>query len=862
MSKKINHLYDRFKPVKYQIELKVDKRNKTFSGNVIIQGNQTGPPSKRLTLHQKGLNIGPAKIFKLGKKPSDRNELSISRVNTQKKLDELRLHTADKVYAGQYELQIAFSGTISNTMHGIYLCKHNQNGEEKQIVATQFESHYAREAFPCIDEPQAKAEFDLTIITPEDELVLSNNTVLKESIDQSGNKKTSFKTTPKMSTYLLAFIIGDLEHKELTTKNGTLLRAYATPNNVDKVDFALDIASKSLELFEDYFEIKYPLEKCDFIALPDFASGAMENWGCITFREQSMLVDDKTTSLSSKQYIATTVAHELAHQWFGNLVTMKWWTDLWLNEGFASWVAFFAIDKIYPEWHMWTQFVIEEQHSALKLDTLRNTHPVEVPINHPDEIRSIFDAISYEKGASLIHMLHSYLGPELFKKGLAGYLKTHEYGNTVTKDLWDSLEKVSKKPVGEFMGKWTSQSGYPLVKASQTSKQALHLSQERFNDSGSSVIWPAPILNSSIKQTTLDDKESEVNISLKKPVRLKINKDQGAFYRTIYDQQLLKKIIHTDNYQLLSPLDKVGLLADIAEASRLGYSSSVEALILLEKLHQESDYVIWDTIITTLSSLKNAMNNETFNELLNPYVIEISAKELSRLGWDDSPSESHFDQLLRPGIIAINAGAKNTEVINKCKELFDKVQFKEAYKAKNNPILPSQRSIVYSSVVRHSKNEKAYEKLIKMHQKTDSSEERLNITAGVTSSKNPEVIKQVLDYITTDNVRLQDTTYWIAYSLANKHSKKPTWEWLKSHWEWLTKNLGEDLSFYRMPLYVARAFKSKDELEEYIEFFKPLITPAMERSYNQGLELIDYQIKWRERDYDKVSEYLQNRKSS
>jgi aminopeptidase N len=860
MSKSINHLYDRFKPISYKIQLEINKNNKSFEGTVLIKGTQTGPPSKRVTLHQKGLKINSAKIFKFDKKSSNKYELEISRLNTQQKLDELRIHSKDLIYSGIYELEIRFSGKISETMHGIYLCKHKQNNKEKLMVATQFESHYAREAFPCIDEPEAKAEFDLTIITPEDELVISNNNVLSEENDDQGSKKTVFKTTPKMSTYLLAFIVGDLKHKELTTGNGTVLRAFATPNNIDKVDFALDIASKSLELFEDYFEIKYPLEKCDFIALPDFASGAMENWGCITFREQSLLVDEKTTSLSTKQYVATTVAHELAHQWFGNLVTMKWWTDLWLNEGFASWVAFFAIDKLYPEWNMWTQFIIEEQHSALKLDALKNTHPVEVPINHPDEIRSIFDAISYEKGASLIHMLHSYLGPELFKRGLASYLRTNAYRNTVTEDLWDSLEKVSKKPVRNFMSKWTSQSGYPLVRVSQPSNQALHLTQERFNDSDSKVKWPIPILNSSIKQTTLDDKQSEIDISSKKPVRLKINKDQGAFYRTIYDQQLLKKIIQAENYQLLSPLDKVGLLADIAEASRLGYSSSVEALILIEELYKESDYVIWDTIITTLSSLKSAMNDEAFNKLINPYVIEISSNEYKRLGWQEGANESHFDQLLRPNILAINAGAKNKDVIKKCEQLFELIKSHKQYDAKTNPIPPSQRSIVYSSVIRHSNDQKTYDKLISMHRQTDSSEERLNITAGVTSSKNPEVIENVLDYIINGDVRLQDAPYWIAYSLANKHSKKPAWHWLKTNWQWLIKNLGEDLSFYRMPLYVARSFKSREELEEYIEFFKPLITPAMERSYNQGLELIDYQIKWRERDFESVSEYLKAKK--
>jgi puromycin-sensitive aminopeptidase len=300
-----------------------------------------------------------------------------------------------------------------------------------------------------------------------------------------------------MSTYLLAFVYGQLEFLEKNTKDDVAVRTYATPDNVEHTKFALDVAVKCLEFFNDYFGIDYPLEKCDLIALPDFASGAMENWGCITFREHALLVDPKNTSLATKQYVAMVVAHELAHQWFGNLVTMRWWTDLWLNEGFASWIEYLAIDHIFPEWKMWTQFVIDEQQQALKLDALENTHPIEVPVSHPDEIRSIFDAISYSKGASTIHMLHSYVGADDFQTGLRYYLKKHTYGNTDTEDLWDAMEEASEKPVKNFMRAWTTKPGFPLVRVN-VENDHLTATQERFytnplHGESDTTLWPVAL---------------------------------------------------------------------------------------------------------------------------------------------------------------------------------------------------------------------------------------------------------------------------------------------------------------------------------------------------------------------------------
>jgi aminopeptidase N len=563
MSKQVKRLFDQFDPDHYALELQPNPKTMKFTGKVTIAGKKKGRPSQRLTFHQKGLKITSATVTHKGKKET--KEIVVDRINVHKSYDEVRLHTTDMLYAGDYKVTLEFSGKITTPMNGIYPCFFEHDGKQKKLIATQFESHHAREAFPCIDEPEAKATFDLTLVTPKGETVLAN-TPIKSETTKDSLTTTAFETTPKMSSYLLAFVFGDLKYKEAKTKGGTIVRTYATPDKVGFTDFALDVAVKCLDFYNDYFGQPYPLEKCDMVALPDFASGAMENWGCITYREQCMLVDPANTSVGTKQYVAMVVAHELAHQWFGNLVTMRWWTDLWLNEGFASWIEYLAVDHIFTELQMWTQFISDEQQVAFKLDALENTHPIEVPVHHPDEIRTIFDTISYSKGSSVIHMLEHYLGRETFRDGLRLYLKKHAYGNTDTVDLWKSLEEASKKPVKKFMHAWTSLPGYPIVHASVKPKEVT-ISQQRFIVSSqkkqTAQHWPIPLLSTApeLQDAVLSGESCSYDISASNGLLL--NKQRSGFYRVVYDSQHLAKLTKLVSSGGLDVLDRSGLLSDV-----------------------------------------------------------------------------------------------------------------------------------------------------------------------------------------------------------------------------------------------------------------------------------------------------------
>ncbi len=874
MAKKVTRLFGQFQPKHYILELSPNRANMTFKGSVIIAGQKTDRPSKRLTMHQSGLNITSAHLTFHDKRGD--HELKIKRINTHKNFQELRIHSSELLYPGQYTVSLNFNGKITAQMNGIYPSNFNYKGKDLQLIATQFESHHAREVFPCIDEPEAKATFDLSLTVPKSEAVISNTPIESQEIVDKNLIKVGFSTTPHMSTYLLAFVYGKLGFLEAKTKQGVAVRCYATPENVKYTEFALDVAIKCLDFYNDYFGIDYPLPKCDLIALPDFSSGAMENWGCVTFREQALLVDPKNTSLGNKQYVALVVAHELAHQWFGNLVTMRWWNDLWLNEGFASWIEYLAVDSLFPEWQMWTQFIVNEQQQGLKLDALEHTHSIEVAINHPDEIRTIFDAISYSKGASAIHMLHSFLGPQAFRIGLQYYLKKHAYANTDTVDLWAALEEASKKPVKQFMHKWTSAPGFPLVSA-EVNAASISLSQKRFfiNPKHSKLVdqnWPIP-LKPNIAGVDELLNASRASYSHKDNHQFKLNSSQSGFYRVSYNSSHLERLGERLKTGHLEVEDRIGLLCDMLEAAKAGHQDTDDVLHFLDNFRSEDNYAVWDSIASVIGSLRLVMDDEELREQMKPFTRDLVSLQLKRLGWDRQQSDTHFDRLLRPIILGLAASADELLVIERCQELFKKIEYSEdvSSELRTTPsttnikrgadLDPDLRGIVFGTIARLG-SAPEFNKLLKLHNAAKLSEEKVTLSAALTNFQQPELIDKALALIKSKDVRLQDVVYWIAYSLVNRHAKYQTWQWLQNNWQWLEKHLGTDLSFYRTPTFVARSFSDEMFLKEYRKFFISVMNPVLDRSYKQGIEMIEWQSAWKRRALAEVKTFFKSYNSS
>lgn len=876
MGKKVRRLYHQFRPVNYGLDLSFDVSAMTFAGSVTILGHKVDRPSERLTFHQNGLKVTSAEIIYHDKR-GDR-QLEVKRINNQNSFDEVRLHASQMLYPGKYTVTMRFEGAITRPMNGIYPCYFEHDGARKKLIATQFESHHAREAFPCVDEPEAKATFDLTLTTLDGETVIANTPIKHQKpyaiADGSATahdtqpgtaspifQQTTFEQTPKMSTYLLAWVFGDMRYLEAKTKDGVLVRSYTTPDNVEHTRFALDVAVKTLEFYNDYFDIPYPLPKCDMVALPDFASGAMENWGCITFREQTLLVDPKNTSLGMKQYVAMVVGHELAHMWFGNLVTMRWWNDLWLNESFASWVEYLATDHLFPEWQMWTQFAVDEQQPAFKLDALDNTHPIEVTINHPDEIRTIFDTISYSKGASILQMLHTYIGADHFRDGLRLYLREHAYGNTEGADLWDALGRVSGKPVESFMRAWISQSGFPILHADITGSE-VKLRQERFYANRANIqttiqplvaeatdIWPIPLLAS--QQFPIELLTKQTGQAHIKTVHqdLQFNTGLSGFYHTLYNPSHLYRLGEQVKAGKLDQLDRLALLSDAFEAAKAGYMTSLEAVKLLEFYADEDSTVVWDIIASGIGTIRTVMDDDELREDFKPFIRKLVAKQLDRLSWLEKPAEPYFDSLLRPTILGLASVGEEPSIVAESRRLFDTMQ---------NPddILPDLRGVVYGTIARTG-DVSDFDKMLAMHNASASSEERLTLTGALTGFKQKPLIERALAMINSNEVRLQDAVYWLGYSFGNRFARDRAWEWMTANWQWLDDNMGKDLSFYRMPNYAARSFSDPAFVPKFKAFFGPMEKlPSFERPIKQALETLEWQAAWRQRDLAAIKAFF------
>jgi aminopeptidase N len=855
MGKKVTRLYEQFQPESYDLEMDADPKAMTFKGTVTIRGRKVGRPTQRLTFHQKGLKITKATTVKHDKRGDQ--QLKISRINNQNSFDEVRLHAAEMVYPGEYSVTLEFEGAITRPMNGIYPCFFTHDGKEKKLIATQFESHHAREAFPCIDEPEAKATFDLTLTSPAGETVLSNTPVKSQQV-KSGKQITSFETTPRMSAYLLAFVFGEMKHLEAKTKDGVAVRIYATPLNAGLMQHGLEVTVRGLEFFSDYFGIAYPLPKLDVVALPDFSVGAMENWGLITFRETTLLTNPKTSNIDSKQLVALVVAHELSHQWFGNLVTMKWWDDLWLNESFANLMEYRAVDALYPEWHIWEQFVSLETGSAKRRDSLADVQPIHTEVNHPDEISTLFDpSIVYAKGGSVLHMLMHYIGEDAFRKGLAIYFEKHRYGNTVADDLWAALGTAAGQDIGAFMHDWLTRPGYPVVTIDwQPGSDRVSLAQQRFlNDPNAKQSdtrpWPVPLAATyDLGQPLLNGPSAEATVAEGEGPLL-FNHDGRSYFLPHYTQLAhLKQIIQGLEADQIDNIDRLLLVDNYTMLQRGGLAATTELLDLVKGYTNETGESVWGAIAGAIGETRRLIEgDEPSEQKLDALVRSLAVSIANGLGWEDKPDDTSQTLHLRGMTHSIAASAKDQAILKEGLKRF------AAFK---NPadLPPSTRSVIYYIGARYG-SPADFNKLLKLHESVTSADERDELAGALTTTKEPKHYQKLLSLLSTDSVRRQDLMHWYVWLLRNRYARAATWKWMTNHWDWIEAEMSSEKTYAYFPRYAGSIFSRPAELAQFQAFFYPLKdVVALKREISLAEQEINSRIAWRTRNEAAVKTWL------
>jgi puromycin-sensitive aminopeptidase len=602
----------------------------------------------------------------------------------------------------------------------------------------------------------------------------------------------------------------------------------------------------------------------DHLAIPDFAAGAMENWGAITYRETALLFDPQNSAAQARQRILEVVAHEMAHMWFGDLVTMEWWDDLWLNESFASWMGDKAVDFCYPEWEMWTQFVSMDTNSALSLDGLRSSHPIEANVDDPAEIRELFDAISYSKGGSVLRMLEDFLGAETFQRGLHEYLKAHEYGNARTEDLWSALADASNRPVTAIMDSWVKQTGYPVVDVTinrEGNDPVLELSQQRFlydhllEAQSDATIWQVPvsIASGGAPGTSLLMQDSSASLSLASADDwIKINAGQTGFFRANYSEDEWDRLREAIVAKGLSAVDRLGLQNDAYALMRSGRLPATVFLSIAEAFTGETDAPVWGDFASNLKGLEGLLLDAPFIENYRSFGRSIFEQIATSMGWDTQPGEQHLDALLRSTVLGQHGGFGGSATIAEAQRRF------AAYLNDPSSLHPDLRGLVFSLVAQNG-DRTTYDALWRLQKTATLAEEKIRILGALTRFSDRDLLQDLLNRSLTDEVRSQDTMIVVVQAAGNKNGRDLTWQFVKDNWVEFDRRYGKGGFAIMRIVGLTGGFTSMERHDEVQRFFEEHPTPSAARTILQSLERIRLNVRWLELNVDAVGAWLATR---
>ncbi len=761
-------------PRHYRLTLEPDLPAATFAGDVEIDLSVEAATST-IVLNAAELAIGSA-VLRTGGDGADRTPVSIALDEDE----ERAVLTFDgPLAAGPAVLHLSFTGILNDQLRGFYRSTFtDQSGVERVIATTQLESTDARRAFPCFDEPEFKATFAITLVVDDGLNAYSNNPIVEEALRPDGKRVVRFSPTMVMSTYLVAFMVGPLEHTDPVDVDGVPLRIVHPIGKGHLTGFALEVGAHALRFFADYFGIPYPGEKMDMVAIPDFAAGAMENLGCVTYRESALLVDPATAARVELERVADVICHEVAHMWFGDLVTMKWWNGIWLNEAFATFMEVLAVDAFRPEWQRWVSFGVERE-AAMAVDGLHTTRPVEFPVGRPEEAQGMFDVLTYQKGGSVLRMLEQFIGPDVFREGIHDYLVAHAYANTETRDLWDALEGSSGRPVARIMDTWINQGGYPLLTVGDDGAVA----QEPFSYSGEpggaiGSRWQVPILHRSLGSEP-DLVESGLltarsgTIDGRGDGQLLVNAGGSGYYRVAYGADAVAHL--AADLGGLTPLERYNLVSDTWAATLAGRAHLADLLRLARSMGDtgEDDPSVWSVVLGALG-LVDRIATEDGRAALAAGVRSLLGPLVAGLGWDPLPSDDERTPSLRAGaLLALGTIGEDPEVRAEAARRFAG--------ADTVPLHGDTASAVVGIVAAHGGPDE-YEAFLARYRSPADPQEEARYLDALAAFRQPELVERTFD-LAMSEVRSQDAPFLIRILLWNRHAGPATWARVEAAWD-------------------------------------------------------------------------------
>ncbi|HET7439961.1 MAG TPA: M1 family metallopeptidase [Terriglobales bacterium] len=842
-------------PENYKLSFTPNLDKDNFAGEETIQIRLLQPTSE-IVLNAANINFQEVSISAGGITQK-------ARVSLDSKKEMATLAVERRLTAGPATIQIRYSGILNNDLRGFYLGKF---GDGKKYAATQFEATDARRAFPCFDEPAYKATFDVTITADRGLTAISNGKIVSDSPGPGDDKHTvRFATTAKMSSYLVAMAVGDFEYVEGSAE-GVPIRVYGPPGSKPYSSYALEIGEQCIKYFDEYFGIKYPFEKLDMIGLPDFAAGAMENTALITYRQAMLQIDDKRASVGKHKDVAIYIAHEIAHQWFGDLVTPKWWDDIWLNEGFATWMEKKSVAALRPEWEMDLDGV-RDSIGVLNLDSLENTRPVHQNAVTTAQIEELFDGIAYDKAGAVLRMLESYLGPEVFRAGVSAYLKKYAYGNATAEDFWNTLTAVSKKPVDRILPTFVTQPGAPLVDLKLQcagGSATATLSQERYSydraqfNSKNDEIWQVPVCmkeaghgggetpNSCV---VLSKKEENFSLPSCAPWVLS-NAGASGYYRSGYDAEMLRAMSRDLEHDL-TPAERIMLLGNVWASVRVGRLQIGDYLAFAEGLQTDRNRGVMGQLTDQLDYIGEYLVTEDDRESYEEWVRRLLTPAAKDLETQAKRGENDEQKSLRARIMQTLGGTgRDSEVLERARQITEQAL------AHPEVLDRTLARTAFALTAAHG-DAALYDKFFDRLQKAKTPEEYYLYLQPLTSFTDPKLLERTLEYALTPAVRLQDTLGLIAGVMSNPAGQRLAWDFVRAHWKEIEKMESGFISAEIVD--ATSSFCDAGLQEEAKYFFSKHPVPSAERALKQSLERMKYCVDLRSEQGSKLASWLQQR---